>query len=137
MRGDCPFCWHWWNWWPSLLLKVETDIIASISSSPKERALMLVIMSVETSITDAFVFIGTRWRHNVFHVKLTDIFSVSESVFNITRRDQRKNVYITYNSEERGGGGGSTKHKYFFIDCRKLGIDSHYKLKLKFRYSKH
>jgi len=39
-------------------LKVETDIIANISASPKGRAGIFVIMSVKAFRTDVIVFIG-------------------------------------------------------------------------------
>ena len=49
------------------VLKVETDIITSISASPIiGQTVILVIMSVDTFKTDIIVFIG--------HVRLTDIF---------------------------------------------------------------
>ena len=40
------------------ILKVETDIIAIISSSPMGRAVIFVIMFVEARITDIIVFIS-------------------------------------------------------------------------------
>jgi hypothetical protein len=40
------------------VLKVETDIIARIAKSPIRRAVILVIMSVDTFKTDVFVFTG-------------------------------------------------------------------------------
>jgi len=40
------------------ILKVETDIIAKISASPKGRAAIFVIMSVEAFRTDVIVFIS-------------------------------------------------------------------------------
>ena len=40
------------------ILKVETDIIANISASPKGRAGIYVIMSLKAFRTDIIVFIG-------------------------------------------------------------------------------
>ena len=42
----------------SAVIKVETDIITSIAASPTGRAMIQVIMYVETHQADVIVFIG-------------------------------------------------------------------------------
>ena len=42
----------------SAVIKVETDIITSITASPTGRAMIQVIMYVETHQADVIVFIG-------------------------------------------------------------------------------
>ena len=49
------------------VLKVETDIIASIAASPIGQ--LLVIMSVDTFKTDVIVFIGNVIRERPFNLK--------------------------------------------------------------------
>jgi hypothetical protein len=52
------------------ILKVETDIIASIAATSRGLAVMLVIIYVVNFITGAIVFIGDIW--NVVDITLTD-----------------------------------------------------------------
>ena len=57
------------------ILKVETDIIISIVAHPIGLAAILVILYVKTLKTDIYCF--CLWCRNVFHVTLTEIFSIS------------------------------------------------------------
>ena len=81
------------------ILKVETDIIANISSSPMGRAVIFVIMFVEARITDIIVFISdvmcmrvTNWP-NIF----VDQGQFRGSDF-ISDTHQRENVQFKDNS---------------------------------------
>ena len=77
-------------------MKVETDIIASITVSIAGGSVILVIMFVKTFKTD---IIGFFWqRLNVFDVTLKVNFRYhhqSVDIENIARWDRRKNVWIT------------------------------------------
>jgi len=91
------------------VLKVETDIISSISVSPIWRAVILVIRSVDTFKSDVIVFIGdvmcltSDWPINL-HMPVTNwpnIF-VDQSQFSdpdfISGTHQRENVQFANKS---------------------------------------
>jgi hypothetical protein len=52
--GNCPASYRW----TTQSMKVETNIITSVSVSPMERVVILVIMYVKTFKTDIIDFIG-------------------------------------------------------------------------------
>jgi len=66
-------------------MKVETDIIASITASPVGQAVILLIMYVETFKTDVFVL-------NVTLSNLFQYYGQYVNTKNSTWRDQRKNA---------------------------------------------
>jgi hypothetical protein len=74
-------------------MKVETNIITSVSVSPMERAVILVIMYVKTFKTDIIDFIGQIRMclidHFLYHSPFID-------THNITQWNQRENVWIFY-----------------------------------------
>jgi len=74
------------------VMKAETHIITSITASPIGRNVILVIVYVETLITNVIVFIGNIIMCLTSHWQI--IFSIHQLVDtdNITWWDQKKNV---------------------------------------------
>ena len=77
------------------VLKVETDIISSISASPIGQSLIVEIMYVETFKSDRIVLIGDIIVFDVILINIVQYQSHSIDTGHITRRNQRENVQIT------------------------------------------
>jgi hypothetical protein len=82
-------------------MKIETDIIASIATSPIVRVVILMIRYVRTFKTNVIVFVGKF----MFDVTLTDNSNIKNiksqfvATINIICWDQRKNVKIPDNKK--------------------------------------
>ena len=69
-------------------MKVDTDITTSTTVSPVGRAVILVIISVETFITDIIVFIGNMclMSHRPIHFSIMVMLILKISFGEIKRK---------------------------------------------------
>ena len=74
-------------------MKVETDIITSITASPTGRSMILVAMFVESSKTDVIVFIGNAIMASTSHWPITFRIRVSSLIVNISLVDIKGKMY--------------------------------------------
>ena len=89
------------------ILKVETDIIANISVSPKGRAGIYVIMSLKAFRTDIIVFIG-----DVIMCFMSDLHKATNWPNMFVRRGQRSDSDFNSGKYQRENVPFADKIKY-------------------------
>ena len=75
-------------------MKVETDIISSISASPIGRIVIVLIMIVEKIKTDVII-VNCINHHAITRTDILQYHGQSVDTENITQWDQTKNVQFT------------------------------------------